>query len=123
MRYLILSANGMKRKFIVLNTTSSVQKKEGMGESQKKALLQIDKPKRGKGVAMNNQPMPMMVNTSLIRSFYTESGMSLLRNAAFSAVRISKCMYLTSGLNLYSDNGNYRIVNTVAVTNSALSFI
>lgn len=72
---------------------------------------------------MNNQPMPMMVNTSLIRSFYTESGMSLLRNAAFSAVRISTCMYLTSGLNLYSDNGNYRIVNTVAVTNSALSFI
>nr|GLL21576.1 cytochrome c biogenesis CcmF C-terminal-like mitochondrial protein [Ipomoea trifida] len=82
----------MKRKFLVLNTTSSVQKKEGMGESQKKALLQIDKPKRGKGVAMNNQPMPMMVNTSLIRSFYTESGMSLLRNAAFSAVRISKCI-------------------------------
>nr|GMD87891.1 cytochrome C biogenesis CcmF C-terminal-like mitochondrial protein [Ipomoea batatas] len=89
----------MKRKFLVLNTTSSVQKKEGMGESQKKALLQIDKPKRGKGVAMNNQPMPMMVNTSLIRSFYTESGMSLLRNAAFSAVRISKCI---------EDRGNRR---------------
>jgi hypothetical protein len=26
----------MKRKFLVLNTTSSVQKKEGMGESQNK---------------------------------------------------------------------------------------
>jgi len=54
----------MKCKFIVFNTTSSVQKEEGMWESQKKALLQIDKPKQGKGVAMNNQPIPTMVNTS-----------------------------------------------------------
>jgi hypothetical protein len=33
-------------------------------------------------------------NDGLIRSFFTESGMSLLRNAAFSAVGPSACISL-----------------------------
>lgn len=75
-----------------LNKTSSVQKKEGMGwrKPKREPYYRSDR----QAGSRYEQSINAHDGTSLIRSFYTESGMSLLRHAAFSAFRPSACISL-----------------------------